>query len=995
MDNKKVLKSLIGGGKQSQENIELMKQIEELKKQLKAKDELLTKQEQIIASLPEKKVRTKKDLIFYNIKNINSFLKTQEYENYLVNPEIFQYDEGITAFDKNLKKNPKYFYPYQKQFIEDWAVSQQELCILYYGVGTGKTLIAVNCAEQFLDIYNDSYVYFITPASLVFVIINNMFKSGIDPTRKNKSGEYVYNFMSYQQLLNSKLDFKPNSLLIIDEVHNLRNFRTKAIYNKISARKYEKTDNFSIVGTKLGQELLQSSNKFLRSIFMTGTLFVNSIYDIEPIISLGYKKTPLYEKDVFELDLINNDEQRMQLYYSGLLSFYRRPSDTPNFPNTKYKFELLKATKQDIQEDGENGEDEEDDDGKLKKDKKDSYFIITRNKYNQTKIKWIMNFLLKNKKEKTLIYVQFVDRFINGLVEQLDKDKIKYGLITGQLNKNEKQQIVNDYNDDKIKVLIFTLSIKEGISFKETNNFIMAQPYWNYAITEQIIARGIRSDSHKKGNKSTVNVYLLVGTSEIDDKQKTYLKYYENIMNKDIKTYEPKYLKDEEGKITNFTEENELYNSISKPSRDINLYHRMIEKQGKINVFEKKLLFDVKRFEQVNNLENNEFIKDYNKQIIKLEKKQKKPLTNKQKQMLKSSLYDEYYKKSIEQVSKSIVRFDKDTKFKKLRNPDLIQQATNEIYADSIDKIKTMLSKKKTLNEILESFKIPKQEITTFQANFTPESEVDELIKFSGIENDKREKLLVLEPTMGIGNIISKLLKLKNNENLNINGVELHNLFYQIAMAQFQNIQTVKLYNMDFLKYLQKFNYDYIIGNPPFNLRTQLDFVQREKVDGKFVKNIVKYDVTVYDIDFVAKSYNMLNTDGILCMIISDRFLRSKTSRFERFKKEIESIKDKAEIKKLNVSFKKDKTTTKQMETSFGMVYIKLQKKQNHFIPYIGQTGSIEELEGEEVKEVKNEEAPKKKVKSIKEAFDAWDLGDLQVKKIEPKKKEEPRKRRG
>jgi superfamily II DNA or RNA helicase len=957
MDNKKVLKSLIGGGKQSQENIELMKQIEELTKQLKAKDELLTKQEQIIASLPEKKVRTKKDLIFYNIKNINSFLKTQEYENYLVNPEIFQYDEGITAFDKNLAKNPKYFYPYQKQFIQDWSVSQQELCILYYGVGTGKTLIAVNCAEQFVDIYNDSYVYFITPASLVFVIINNMFKSGIDPTRKNKSGEYVYNFMSYQQLLNSKLDFKPNSLLIIDEIHNLRNFRTQAIYNKISARKYEKSDNFSIVGTKLGQELLQSSNKFLRSIFMTGTLFVNSIYDIEPIISLGYKKTPLYEKDVFELDMINNDMDRMKLYYSGLLSFYRRPSDTPNFPNTKYKFELLKATKQDIKEEKEDMDEEDD---------KDAYFIRTRNQYNQTKIRWIMNFLLKNKKEKTLIYVQFVDRFINGLVEQLNENKIKYGLITGQLNRNEKQQIVNDYNDDKIKVLIFTLSIKEGISFKETNNFIMTQPYWNYAITEQIIARGIRSDSHKKGNKSTVNVYLLVGTSEIDDKQKTYLKYYENIMNKDIKTYKPKYSKDEEGKITTFTEENEIYKSISKPSRDIDLYHRMIEKQGSINIFEKKLLFDVKRFEEVNNLENNEFVKDYNKQIIKLEKKQKKSLTNKQKQMLKSSLYDQYYKKSIEQVNKSIIRFDKDTKFQKLRNPDLIQQATNEIYADSIDKIKTMLSKKKTLNEILESFKIPKQEITTFQANFTPESEVDELIKFSGIENDKRQKIFVLEPTMGIGNIISKLLKLKNNENLNINGVELHNLFYQIAMAQFQDIQTVKLYNMDFLKYLQKFNYDYIIGNPPFNLRTQLDFVQREKVDGKFVKKIVKYDITVYDIDFVAKSYNMLNNDGILCMIISDRFLRSKLSRFKRFRQEIESIKDKAEIKKLNVSFKKDKTITKEMETSFGMVYIKLQKKQNHFIPYIGQTGSKQELGEEIIKEKKKKINLKEKLEDKK-----------------------------
>jgi hypothetical protein len=57
------------------------------------------------------------------------------------------------------------------------------------------------------------------------------------------------------------------------------------------------------------------------------------------------------------------------------------------------------------------------------------------------------------------------------------------------------------------------LAIKEGISFKETNNFIVFTPYWNYAIIEQVIARAIRLDSHKMGDKSKVNVYFPIMNS--------------------------------------------------------------------------------------------------------------------------------------------------------------------------------------------------------------------------------------------------------------------------------------------------------------------------------------------------------------------------------------------------------------------------------------------------------------------------------------------------
>jgi len=63
-------------------------------------------------------------------------------------------------------------------------------------------------------------------------------------------------------------------------------------------------------------------------------------------------------------------------------------------------------------------------------------------------------------------------------------------------------------------------------------------------------------------------------------------------------------------------------------------------------------------------------------------------------------------------------------------------------------------------------------------------------------------------------------------------------------------------------------NYDYILGNPPFNIRTQRIVFDKE------TKLAKKEDVVYHDIDFVAKAFNMLGEGGVLCMIISDRYLR-------------------------------------------------------------------------------------------------------------------------
>ena len=898
---KELVNVLEGGTDHEQENKRLLQIIEGLKLENEALKKKTTKKERI-----------PKYLIDININNINNYLKTGEYQKRLVNPQIFQYDEGITAFDKNISK----YYKYQKEFIENWTVSSQELVILYYGVGTGKSLIAITCAEQFINLNNNSYVYFLLPASLVLDMINKMFQYGINPLRKNDKGEYLYNFVSYQQLMNSRLDFKENSLLIVDEVHNLRNFRSSKINEKVSARKWVATDSYSLVGTKLGIMLLQAPTKFLRCIFMSGTLFVNSVYDIEPIISIGYKKAPMNNFEIDTLERINRTPSEMVVYYNGLISYYQKPSDAHNFPSTKYYMVQIP-----IDEDVEK---EDNDD--------DPFYVNTRNELNKEKIHWVIDFLHKHQKEKTLIYAQFINRAIKVLAQYLTKKKYKFGIISGELTASQKQVVQDDYNSGKINILLFSLAIKEGISFKETNNFIYMQPYWNYAITEQILARGLRADSHINGIKSTVNIYLLCSVDSKTKNSEILMNYIEWIFNKNIKNYIPKIIKREtvkiktkSGEIEKIIETTELSSIIEKVglTTDIKLYNFMLNKQGLINGFEKTLLNVVPSFEKSNNLESNEFIESFNQEVIIYEKKNNIIMKLKDKLFLKKSMYKDYYEAQIIKTNSKILRIDQDNKMRQVRNPDLEDKLNNPSYPDSnIQSIKKMLDSNYSLVDILDSFKLSKTDITNFQANFTPDTQVEILINQSGIKTDKRSKIVILEPTSGIGNVIAHVLKCSNIQNIMIDSVEIHTLFYQIQKARFDTINNINLYNLDLLKYRQKYGYDYILGNPPFNIRTTEDV----KIKGILKKK----DLHLYDVHFVAMCYNMLNLGGKLTMIISNRFQTgSNYLYFKVFNIYLEILrKDSADNVKIEPigDFKTSSNVTKSMETNFGMVCITLKK---------------------------------------------------------------------
>lgn len=926
----KITKEMHGNGQLKKVLQYTPEEIEELLAENAKLKEKVTKQEKLIEALEEdtKTPYKKRDIEKYVILNFRKFFRThdgkliQSGEKYDTNYYKYHHDDYVSAYERN-RNNKKYFEfaKHQTKFIESWTDSAQEMTILYYGVGSGKTLIAVNCAEQFSELTQNPHVYFIVPSSLILNTIAECYFAGIDPERTNPDGSYIYNFISYQQLLRANFDFKENALLIIDEAHNLRNIQTKDITEKISARKRQKTGNFTLIGTKLSELLITSSAKFLRRLFMTGTLFVNSPTDIESIMSIGFNKAPLITLQEEKYNTIIANPKQFKTYYEGLISYFQVDFNDPRYPKKNFFVKLL--------------------DGGVRVPvpiRKDPYYAKSRKTAQKEKQEWIINFIRKHKKEKTLIYSQFLTP-VHTLQKMIEREGVKCGIVSGELGQVSKMDVVRQYNENQITCLIFTLSIKEGISFKETNNIIIHEPYWNWAIMEQILARGIRLNSHKKGNKSDINLYFLVGTTNKNDSfNKTWATKAQEVLNNDIKTLLFPVKKVNNGKEeVNIKEKGSF--SLSS-SIDIHIFNKMINKQEEINDFEIKLK-KVPDFEHVNNVENNAFVQWIVDKKKEYEEKNKKPMTRRQELLLKKAEYKNFYNETIKKTSQRLSkimnfnRFSDMDNFQKNRNPDLVGKLDQTDKDDKTEQIKKLVQKGASLEEMFKVFGVEKKTITQLQANFTPVNHIQTIINESGIKEDKRDKILILEPTAGIGGVISQLLTLPNVSNFFIDCNEAYNLFYQIGMSIFNNIDNVHWYNNDFMMFENKYQYDYILGNPPFNISYQQS--RRVPIIDKDTKKIIDYhtkkiDVHFRDVHFVAQAYNVLSTGGKLSMIISDKYKTLKSKEMDIFNEYIKDLKKHNAFKEVVIKggFKTDKGVAESQKTNWGMICITMTKLENY-----------------------------------------------------------------
>jgi superfamily II DNA or RNA helicase len=142
--------------------------------------------------------------------------------------------------------------------------------------------------------------------------------------------------------------------------------------------------------------------------------------------------------------------------------------------------------------------------------------------YNKIKISDGPVFVYSNFKEIGGLksFIQFIEYKGYKNYKVFGEGRKRYAVWSGDEPHHIKEEIKHTFNQKtnsngcKIKIMLGSPSIKEGVSLLRVNQIHILEPYWNMSRIKQIIGRGVRFCSHKDvpKEKQIVNVYLYLAT---------------------------------------------------------------------------------------------------------------------------------------------------------------------------------------------------------------------------------------------------------------------------------------------------------------------------------------------------------------------------------------------------------------------------------------------------------------------------------------------------
>ena len=483
----------------------------------------------------------------------------------------------ISNFLKKTEHKDESLKYYQDLAVKFAAQDSFRGLLITWDMGFGKTRFAVSVAE---------YYHIKEPTRKLIVVcaksLQENFLLNLSLIGQNSSEHYNFITMNsanmFEQIANlgkTKEQIKKekefgmdnvaientlsDSLLIVDEAHNIFNAITNDAKNAVSF--YD----------------LVMHAKNIKIIFMTGTPIINDPFELIPAFNMLrglFEGQLLFSEDYDEYEnyfisdgkFINKDKFSNRII--GLVSYYgnmysiSNKEDFPEMlgpfiekiPMSEYQYLHYKvARKKEIEE------------GKRKfrgqagrfgstKSSQSSYRVRSRQISNYAFPKYANNVtdvkkedlldaqyspkikkLIENinkYKNKGIIYSQFVKEQglgitaaileANGFI-QYDSDiydlklsQRRFAIISGDIPLDQRNEIVAEFNkaESQIELLLLSGTVAEGIDLKRCRHVHILEPFWNYARIKQVITRAIRYKSHidlpEKERNVSVHIYLSV-----------------------------------------------------------------------------------------------------------------------------------------------------------------------------------------------------------------------------------------------------------------------------------------------------------------------------------------------------------------------------------------------------------------------------------------------------------------------------------------------------
>lgn len=471
----------------------------------------------------------------------------------------------------------KFEYQLPQKFVKNFINPKTDYksLLIYHKIGSGKTCAAIQIAEQWIG---HRKIYIITPASLISNMYNefrslctkNHYVSNserqilkeLNPTSSeylnliqniNKRIDSNVTIISYNKFIN-KINNQSitlrNSLIIIDEIHNIIS-DTGIMYQTLY--------NF-----------IQNSPESLRIVLLTATPIVDQPSEIALLINLLKPKHTLPLGKAFNKMFINDNQiinqNILQKHLEGYVSYYKgAPAKT--FPIKKFR--LVNCHMSNYQYDIYNKI-------KLSETIDNNFYINSRIASNNTFPK-IHNFnsdisksyeilekysckllkmLIKLKYSRGTVFIYSNFKEFGGIkmIAKILEDNgyynyenngigtSRFAIWTGDESIENKDNILSVFNSlknqngSKIKILLGSPSIKEGISLLRVRQVHILEPHWNMSRIQQIIGRAIRFCSHAilKPKRRSVKVFLYIAClpENINTKDPSIDQYILNIAHK-------------------------------------------------------------------------------------------------------------------------------------------------------------------------------------------------------------------------------------------------------------------------------------------------------------------------------------------------------------------------------------------------------------------------------------------------------------------------------
>jgi superfamily II DNA or RNA helicase len=276
---------------------------------------------------------------------------------------------------------------------------------------------------------------------------------------------------------------------VIDEAHNLR----------------------TIGGTRF-DSINKYAKKAAKVLLLTATPLINYSSDIINLISLASGNKPISQEKFNDM-IENKNKTEFKKYIKDVFNFYFKDSAIPdsNFPSKKILeiFLPMEDSYLKIYEKVEKGQENKIQDFRGKNIhvfynglRRASNIIETKS----PKVDWIKEKISSEPEAKYVIFSHFINMGIVPVITWLNKVKIPYAHVTGDLSIEERSEAVIKYNTNKIKILFISKAGSEGLDLKNTKYIIIMECGWNENSMEQIIGRGVRYKSHESLHKSKRNV---------------------------------------------------------------------------------------------------------------------------------------------------------------------------------------------------------------------------------------------------------------------------------------------------------------------------------------------------------------------------------------------------------------------------------------------------------------------------------------------------------